>query len=1131
MKKILVLICVWLFIGTVLTAGCFESGMPSQRKVRSPTFDSISWNRMSVANKATFVGFDENSYLDDYGYLASVPASVFYDRSSDTIFSNPLLYYNDPFDADTKEERTYNDFQGLDYFMQDFTTVAGNLDVVEYINMDQSQITNAQNHWGGNDSMINDETDPYNMASKIALTNWEYSDTAVLVPIEEEYKYEPQVTIGKVNGSTPNKSISTMTIKGSKQPNPVAPNDHDFEVEEGYKYINALMIWGEDWEPEMIRNLIERGKDPDMQLYDKKIGQVAASENWNPLTGPKEEINSYAYNAGEWKVAVTYMPTEEVFSLDVDVDKVREELKLALEQEEEKGVEDLISSLEPDAPLEEETPYTIDLTMYPGVDIPIPDRVPFSARNIEFTLESKNTRDLGLIILGPSGAEIASDVSSEATKKIELSELGIGEHKISVVNLGSGSSSTDFTVSYKWEQTRSDKEGLALTSAGQGAVLGSMMNAPLLYTRTGSVPAATKEALNKLGVRQVSLVNLDRYAPNIKERIEDVRSFYQTGLDIREYKDLGSIYTKVKHMSAVNNTWGNDVVFSTINPWDSWIGGSSGPEAEHPKALYLGPGAYAAAFHGTPLIIPDIIPEISCSQTWHNIFWKKAFAGRGAPSVACMILTGERVYEYMNTHDLDVPGVAESILTVAGQFDIGTAWDRMFTTVAYPGRIMGTPVDTAYWISRSAFYPYVIYANPAVSPELDQHDGKRIVGSSSTRIAGKLTITEPEREEVLDNPILESWVSYQHRFNELAADYWGCPYTTRTGITPYYTDSPDPIDAKVSGGNYPDITTSEIVSEYSKEGNFGEALTTNFDTTMENLNRGVIMWYEVMHGGSRDGGIVGFWNTDQTEPNPWRGYEENGIPLVSIGSDGIIGANPLQDLTRMRGCTENPDVVTMSKYYGLDIQPSTSPKSGLGVIPETHDGVIIAILQQGQTGLQDGYMFDDALDNIYSVGFSAGSCLIANTYLHLTMMRHGSVFQIIDPWLTSWYSSFAMEMFAKDQATGGYTVGESYVRGITHVGIQYLVEDGGWWDIFENLVYYGDPDIVMFTPNNAWEKPVALEAGTSVNGHNVYGAGSHPYEMGGISTAWIIILIIVIAGSIGAGIYIFKKRSGSEPGK
>ena len=1127
MRKITAVGAVWLMVCTVMLAGCFEKSLPSDRSKTSHSFESIAWNRMSVANKVTFIGYDEDSFLDDYSYLASVPASVFYDKASDNIYSHPLLYYNEPYETDDVTKRTYNDHQGLSYFMDDFLTVAGEIDTIEYVNMKESDIAYSQKQWNANDTQIIDEKDPYATAAEIALLNWEYSRNAVLVPIIEDYPFENIATSGSVSGSTPDKQVKRINFQGTKEPSPVQPNDHDFEIEEGYKYVTAYMTWGEDWTPEQVRNLIERGKDPDLQLFDMEIGQVGASEEWNVLSGPQEYLGSYVYNDGDWRASVTYMPTEQMMSLDEDMDSLKEVIdELNSEPVGPPEIDEpIIDGTLSDFPCSAEdstAKYNIDITVYPGVDIPLPHRTNFSTRNAELILESDDpSQNLGIIVNGPSGAEITADISDSANKVVSIPELGIGQYSVSVVNLNDDASPTGFTVSYKWEQTRDITEGLALSSAAQGAVIGSMYNAPLLYTKMGSVPTVTKKALDTLGVRKVTLVNIDGYASGgLKGSIEDCRSFYQSSLDVTEYKDIRKIYDLIKDRSAQNGTWGNDVVFSTVNPWSTWEGGSHGPKEEIPKAMHIGPGAYAAALHGTPLIVLDIEERLSCSQAWHNHFWR--FNGRAAPSVACMVLTGFQVYDYLAEYGFDLKDTQESILTVAGQYDIGVPWDRVFTEAAYPGRIMGTPVDASYWISRSAFYPYMIFANPGVSRELDEHDGKRITGSSSERVAGVLTITEPEREVEVTNPVLETWVSYQHKFNELASEYWGCPYTTRTGITPYFTESPYDID-KGLGGNYPDITTSEIVSYYSKEGNFDEVFTTNFPQSMENLNRGVIMWYEVMHGGSRDGGIVGFWNMDQNEPNPWRGYEENGIPLVSVGDDGIIGSNPLQDLTKLRGSTADPDVVTMSKYYGLDLQPSTGPMTDAGVIPETHDGVIIAILQQGQTGLQDGYMWDDAMDNIHSVGFSAGSCLIANTYLHLTTMRHGSVFQIIDPWLTSWYSSFAMEMFAKDQATGGYTVGESYVRGITHVGIQYLV-DGWWWDIFENLVYYGDPDIIMYTPNNAWDKPVALPAGTTINGHSFSGAEGHPYRIGSISTTWIVIFVLLLIGAIAAAIYIIKKR-------
>jgi hypothetical protein len=275
---------------------------------------------------------------------------------------------------------------------------------------------------------------------------------------------------------------------------------------------------------------------------------------------------------------------------------------------------------------------------------------------------------------------------------------------------------------------------------------------------------------------------------------------------------------------------------------------------------------------------------------------------------------------------------------------------------------------------------------------------------------------------------------------------------------------------------------------------------------MENLNRGTVMWLEVMHGGNSQGGVVGFWNDQQYETNPWRGYEENMLTL--------------------RGSTADPDVVSMNRNIGLDIQPGWSPITGLEILPETHDGVIIALAQQEQTTYYNGEDFEPALENLHSMGFSAGSCLIANTYLHLTMVRHGCVFQVIDPWLTSWYSAFAMETFVRDLVLG-YSVGQAYERGIAHVGVQYLTE-GWWWDIFENLVYFGDPDIRVYIPKEPynWAEPETLEFKETaiIQGHAAFGAEEHPNEISSLSSAEyglygaLAMIIIVIA------VFAFRKK-------
>jgi hypothetical protein len=901
----------------------------------------------------------------------------------------------------------------------------------------------------------------------------------------------------------------TGSFQGTAKPSPLSPIFHDFHIEDGYKYIIADMEWGNEFNP--VADITARGKDPDLQLYDWALGpngaEVACSANWNVLSGAHEHIGSYIYDDNaEWSAAVTYMPTKPVIDVSIDLDT--EIAGPILNTKESNKIDTSIATRgtqfnNNDALVGSETDYTITYTLYPGIEIPFEEQTPFMCRNVNFELTwSDSSLDLGLIIRGPSGADIARAIQSSGsnTQTIELPELGEGQYTATVVNLGDSSSETDFTIKYSWTQSMDKKEGYGLMSASLGAVFASLNNVPLLYTGLKSLPDATIDALNTLGVKEVFLIDIGDYGcDELPAKIKSSRSSLQQKISVEEIIHCTDMYSRINELSERNGIYQNDIVFTTINPWTTYYLTERVVGEEQPKSLFIGPAAYLAAHHGGPVIIVDMYSKLSCAQSWHNIFWRDAYPGRLPPSVGAMMLTGMAVYDQLKSFNLDKAG-SETIITVAGQFDIGTAWDRMLVGAAFAGRIQGSPIDTAYWIARSVLYPAIIYANPAVNPELDP-EGMRTTGSESVRLGnGVLRITKPEQEIPTEFNVLQSWVSYDHRFNERASEYWGCDYVTATGITPYRTPA---YDEGVNDlyGVWPDLTGSEIMPYYLDQLGYDSVFTTNFDKTMENLNRGTIMWLEVMHGGNSGGGVVGFWKEGQLEDNPWRGYEENALTL--------------------RGSTADPDVVSMNRNIGLDLQPGFSPKTQLEVIPETHDGIIIALAQQEQTNYKVGVDFDNAMDNIHSMGFNGGSCLIANTYLHTSLVRHGSVFQVIDPWLTSWYSGFAMETFVRDLKLG-YSVGEAYARGIAHVGVLYLNE-GWWWDIFENLVYYGDPDIRVFIPQEpySWEEPVPLEYSKSsiIGGHAPFGASEHPHaiedissaEMGFYASLFIIIVVIGIA--------------------
>jgi len=67
--------------------------------------------------KATFIGFDKETLLDDYAYLACVPTAVF--QNDEKLYSHPLLFFEDEYKYEADKERSLNARQGLENFIED----------------------------------------------------------------------------------------------------------------------------------------------------------------------------------------------------------------------------------------------------------------------------------------------------------------------------------------------------------------------------------------------------------------------------------------------------------------------------------------------------------------------------------------------------------------------------------------------------------------------------------------------------------------------------------------------------------------------------------------------------------------------------------------------------------------------------------------------------------------------------------------------------------------------------------------------------------------------------------------------------------------------------------------------------
>ena len=1133
-----------------------------------------SFTNVIPIKKATFVNMDEESLLDDYTYLAAIPTTVFYnqtDTNQKRLFSHPLLFYQDEYTYDEDIERTLNPRQGLNYFIEDWLGVSNNnLDQITLLNVPKGKAI----QWAAKEYVTIQENDPYAMANTIALQDWSYSDDAVIAVIEEEYEQPKTITEGTVTGTLHSASIDEETYQIEPPTVGIGSTYQEFDIiDETYKYIAAKLRWSGDIYY-------------DIQLIDEQLGMVAVDMGSRAGVGPVQQLviggTSYIHNYGTWRTDITAVPMKTILDT-VDVVSLFEPLQST----------GILSRLKPNQ-------MEIDITLYPGIDIILEEQPPFACREVEFTLTwNSPNQHLGFTIIDPAGNEIASSVSTNelftgeqenSKKETSITINRLGEcfkdqyYSICVFSLNSVNNPIDFTIDYQWKQNYSKAYGDGIASATNGAILASMLNAPLLYTSSKTMVKDTKNVLTTLGVKEVYIANLGNHlSSQVLNELKEVTTKQH------HFMNATKIYDEIRKISNQN-----DIIFSTIEPWHYWLAVDNmnensiirKPAGVKSESFHFAPAAYLAAHQGSPLLLVDYHPKLSQAATWSIDWWiKNAIDRTLSPPAANMVLTAQQTYEFLEQNNFGSiePGDSsaqdqEIIITVADQYQIGIPWDRSFLGAALPGRFWGSPVDTAYAISRSIFYPSLVFENPAMeqvtlTQASSSSTSQPLIGRLKKPFGVNLFLTEEMKEEQFNYPILHMYNTYLYRFNELASNHWDFLYTRADGVTPYITPSPDDIDDGAamtkSGKYYPDISESEVVPFYAEKAGYDNVFATNFDYVTENLNGGVLIWVVNAHGWHKNGGMLSYWNPESPyifEENPWRAYEPVALKPGNLGkylrsyllniyelqfasgdaayqyeslantiekiNNIITFSFPLQLFPEVAS-TEHPDTSAINyqleRWSGL-----TQSIRTMVFAPDAWNarGIIIYrnVLERLQKNLplinwyqgdgkvtshyatghfpsmkwEDGITLDDTLENIHSVGINAISCMPTNTYMHLTWMRHGALYQIMDPWTTTDWAGVWQQIVMKRFALGD-TVGEAYEQGVQAAGPLYSIGQW-WWDAHENICLFGHPNQRVFVPendyssNNFWTsievRPLQWDGQTDlmVEGHTLFGAEDYPHQ-------------------------------------
>ncbi len=1114
-----------------------------------------SYTSLVPLRKTTLVNYDDENILDDYAYLAAVPTSVFNDNNK--LYSNPLLFYQDT--VKKQDNLVLDSSSSINFFMEDWEEACGGeFDEIVGINIKENQIKK----WDSKEYKIIEENSPYKIANKLALYEWSYSDDAVISVINNiNQDIEKKDISGIITDTFPAKNIKKLETMKIDRTNYLEPQFQEFNVPKGYSHIKADVWW--DYiigtKGTMISSADPYG-DPVVQLYYKDDNKWIQSEtSSNSVLGPlgHKYSQSHVYNTGNWKIGIVDMPTEEI-------------------KKQGQPIKSLFSKT---------LTYKVDISLYPGIEkIKLPEDPKYNCKNAEFVLEwDSSDVNLGFSIIGPNGEAIFTDVkeSNSNSKTIKLETLpecpDKKNYSISVFATSDVKTPIKYNIKYSWERYDSKEFLDSMTSATEGAVLASTLNSPLLYTSKSSLLEETVDVLYRLGVENIHIVDIGNHISkstyNKLKEIANIKS---------DYKTTEKIYNAIQ-----KKTGQNDVIFTTVDPWSYWNYKDLTVAGEKKGALFLGPAAYIAAHHGSAPFIVENDARLSSAAIYHNEFWKRFSTNREHhnPSSAEMIKTGGQIYEFLREVGFDKNG-KETIITVADQYDIGMTWDRIFPGVAYPGRFSGSPVDISYSISRNMFYPTLVFQNPALKGLVELVNGSKSIRESNIRrptLVSILNTREPiidininmykktrkEAVEEFSYPVLCSFISYQHRFNQRAGNYYGAKYTGADGLTPGFEKTNEMIDqgsmVKLNGdlsNTYPDMSESEIVPFYLKKGGYSCVYSTNLDSVIDNLNNGVILWVHSSHGSTKDGGTSLFWN-------PEEGFEGRDFKSAKIAlfhkkildlKDTVIGSliyryvfnirkifdsleptasafdekNPWRGYEWFYGSTEDPDTMSVDlegtvpytsfkipflKSSSMDWTSSYKPIRILlnKIIPfvdpfdvdNLKDGVVGSIAySKFQYQRYNALEIEENLDNLHSAGFVTTMCNTANTYLHLMLIRHGTAFQIQNPFSTSQYGAVWQQSIPRDIALGD-TIGEAYTKGLSHVGNLYLGGSNGdgsepqlFWDNSQNIICYGDPNLRMFVPSqdysneNYWtESDVEIrEYGNDfdVSGHTPFGAKNYP---------------------------------------
>ncbi|MFW9845862.1 MAG: hypothetical protein ACFFD6_03885, partial [Candidatus Thorarchaeota archaeon] len=313
-----------------------------------------------------------------------------------------------------------------------------------------------------------------------------------------------------------------------------------------------------------------------------------------------------------------------------------------------------------------------------------------------------------LVQWGPAGSLIASGLSSET---VEVPYPMPGDWTVLISWIDASEEENNVDLSWEVSSLPTDLQAY-LESAANGAVLASLMNAPLLYVTEDSVPDSTLWAAQRLGVSFSFLVDpANIHSDSLETALED-------------FSFLTSLESYLLMTQWIQSLSGEDDVVVTV------------PQGNADEVF--APAAYSGAFHGAPVFSlcgDDNYLTTRAEETWApymigpeiDIYITSRWSTRTEngwyderiPNKFSMMESVDVFADFLDERGAYNTTGPQSVIIISPPDLIKLSFDRSLQSHFQSGRIpTGNPSLVSVMVNRASHHRFLFLVSDAASDAL-----------------------------------------------------------------------------------------------------------------------------------------------------------------------------------------------------------------------------------------------------------------------------------------------------------------------------------------------------------------------------------------------------------------------------